>query len=219
MVVLVVFALFLSFFSYSSAQYCLCKPGSQAPDPYQKVINYACGNGADCGPIQPNGPCYQANDVQAICSYAANSYYQNEKSLGATCDFGGVASPSSSLPSDLPSGCTYPTSAGPASPTSSNGTGIPTSPPTGGFNSPPTGSGNSPPAGGGFNSPPGGFGSPPGGVNPVPDSSPGIFSPTALGPSSMTDPSLNHATSLLQISDYIVPLSLIVFSGLFILWG
>ncbi|KAL9225879.1 hypothetical protein vseg_001755 [Gypsophila vaccaria] len=203
--VLLLFALFLSLCNYSSAQYCLCKPGSQAPDPYQKVINYACGNGADCGPIQPNGPCYVANDVQAICSYAANSYYQNEKSLGATCDFGGVASPSASLPTDLPSGCTYPTSAGPAGPTTSNDTGI--SPP-GGINSPPTG----------INSPPTGIDSPPGGVNTVPGS-PGIFSPMGLGPSSMTDPSLNHATSLLQNSNYIMSLSLIVLPGLFILWG
>ncbi|XP_074274801.1 PLASMODESMATA CALLOSE-BINDING PROTEIN 4-like [Silene latifolia] len=123
MAVLVFLALFLSFTSYSSAQYCLCKPGSQAPDPYKKVIDYACGNGANCGPIQSNGPCYQANDVQALCSYAANSYYQNKKSQGATCDFGGVAAPGGSLPTGLPSGCSYPTSAGPVS----TGPGISTS--------------------------------------------------------------------------------------------
>ncbi|KAH9602633.1 hypothetical protein KSS87_005118, partial [Heliosperma pusillum] len=73
MAVLVFLALFLSFTSYSSGQYCLCKPGSQAPDPYKKVIDYACGNGANCGPIQQNGPCYQPNNIQGICSYAANS--------------------------------------------------------------------------------------------------------------------------------------------------
>ncbi|KAH9606993.1 hypothetical protein KSS87_013768 [Heliosperma pusillum] len=134
MSVFVFLALFLSFTSYSSAQYCLCKPGSQAPDPYKKVIDYACGNGANCGPIQSNGPCYQANDVQALCSYAANSYYQNKKSLGATCDFGGVASPGGSLPTGLPSGCSYPTSAG------STGPGISTNTP-GGVNGVNTGPG------------------------------------------------------------------------------
>ncbi|KAH9610217.1 hypothetical protein KSS87_001936 [Heliosperma pusillum] len=154
MALLLCFALFFTLTAYSSGQYCLCKPGSAAPDPYQKVINYACGNGANCGPIQPNGLCYQANNIQAICSYAANSYYQNEKSLGATCDFGGVAVISPTLPSDLPSGCTYPTTAGPTGPIS-NSTGIPTSPP------------------GGISTPPGGLNTGPGTTSP-----PGIFSPT-----------------------------------------
>ncbi|KAK9750644.1 hypothetical protein RND81_02G210500 [Saponaria officinalis] len=189
MSLLLFLTLFLSFISYSCGQYCLCKPGSQAPDPYKKVIDYACGNGANCGPVQQNGPCYQPNDVQAVCSYAANSYYQNKKSLGATCDFGGVAAPST-LPSDLPSGCSFPTSGG----ATSTGTGISTT------------------TGGGTTTPGGGMGT---GTNPNIFTPTGL-GPTG----GFTDPSgTNDATSLLQISTHVTSLSLTLISILSLLWA
>ncbi|KAL9226150.1 hypothetical protein vseg_001995 [Gypsophila vaccaria] len=196
MLVLLLLALFFTFFTYSSAQYCLCKPGSQAPDPYKKVIDYACGNGANCSPVQQNGPCYQPNDVQAVCSYAANSYYQNKKSLGATCDFGGVAAPSATLPSDLPSGCSFPTSGGGTTSTGTTGTGISTT----------TGGGTTTPSGG---------------MNTSTGTNPNIFTPTGLGPTGgFTDPSgANGATSLPQISTHIVPLSLTLLSIYSTLWA
>ncbi|KAK9676020.1 hypothetical protein RND81_11G048600 [Saponaria officinalis] len=193
MAIFLFFALFFSFITHSSAQYCLCKPGSQAPDPYKKVIDYACGNGASCGAIQSGGPCYQANNIQGICSYAANSYYQNKKSLGATCDFGGVAAPSGTLPSDLPSGCSFPTSGG--GPVSTGG-GVSTSTP----------GGVSTGAGGG------------GGMGTGTGTGAGSFSsPMGLGPTgSYSDP--NGATSLIQISSYAPSLFLALVSGLFILF-
>jgi hypothetical protein len=54
-------------------------------------MDYACGSGADCKSIQPNGSCFQPNTLLAHASYAFNSYWQNTKIGGGTCDFGGTA--------------------------------------------------------------------------------------------------------------------------------
>ncbi|KAJ8434515.1 hypothetical protein Cgig2_030138 [Carnegiea gigantea] len=70
--------------------WCVAKPS--VPDPIiQEAMNYACGSGADCGPIQPNGSCFQPNKLLAHASYAFNSYWQRTKVAGGTCDFGGTA--------------------------------------------------------------------------------------------------------------------------------
>jgi hypothetical protein len=66
----------------------------------QKTIDYACGSGADCNSIHENGACYNPNTVPAHCSWAANSYYQNNKAKGATCDFTGTATLTTSDPSN-----------------------------------------------------------------------------------------------------------------------
>ncbi|CAL0313629.1 unnamed protein product [Lupinus luteus] len=92
-----------------SANYCLSKDGVD-DDELQKALDYACGFGADCGPIQPNGPCFEPNTVKDHCNYAFNSYYLNMQSVGGTCDFAGAAAPSLTLPPNIPSGCVYPTS-------------------------------------------------------------------------------------------------------------
>ncbi|CAH2066332.1 unnamed protein product, partial [Thlaspi arvense] len=49
--------------------------------------------------IQQNGACFQPNTVKNHCDVAVNSYYQKKASSGATCDFSGAATISSSPPS------------------------------------------------------------------------------------------------------------------------
>ncbi|KAL6656911.1 hypothetical protein ACP70R_004691 [Stipagrostis hirtigluma subsp. patula] len=105
----------------AASQWCVCRQ-DVLPAALQKTIDYACGAGADCTPIHENGPCYNPNNVPAHCSWAANSYYQNNKGKGATCDFTGTATLTTSDPSS--SGCSYPTSA--------SAIGTPTTPTTGG---------------------------------------------------------------------------------------
>jgi hypothetical protein len=67
----------------------------------QKAIDFACGpqGGADCMPILQGGGCYSPDTAAAHCSWAANTYYQNNKARGATCDFGGAATVSTTDPS------------------------------------------------------------------------------------------------------------------------
>ncbi|XP_062153329.1 extensin-like isoform X1 [Alnus glutinosa] len=70
--------------------WCVAKP--TVPDPIiQEAMDYACGTGADCKSIQPNGSCYRPNALLVHASYAFNSYWQSTKEGGGTCDFGGTA--------------------------------------------------------------------------------------------------------------------------------
>ncbi|KAL8166863.1 hypothetical protein V2J09_008362 [Rumex salicifolius] len=72
------------------ALWCVVKPS--VPDPIiQEAMNYACGMGADCGPLQPNGLCFEPNTLIAHASFAFNSYWQRTKVAGGTCSFGGTA--------------------------------------------------------------------------------------------------------------------------------
>ena len=80
------------------AEFCVCRP-DQPTTAQQKVIDFSCGNDADCSSILQGGGCYNPNNVAAHCSWAANSYYQNNKAKGATCDFGGAATISTADPS------------------------------------------------------------------------------------------------------------------------
>ncbi|KAK8491251.1 hypothetical protein V6N13_127968 [Hibiscus sabdariffa] len=73
-----------------SGVWCVSKP--TVPDSLiQAAMDYACGSGADCKSIQPNQACFQPNTLMAHASYAFNSYWQNTKRRGGTCDFGGTA--------------------------------------------------------------------------------------------------------------------------------
>ncbi|TMW96676.1 hypothetical protein EJD97_007015 [Solanum chilense] len=128
--------LILALTGYSSgANYCVCKDGF-ADTILQHNIDYACGNGADCTGILQNGPCYNPNTIKDHCSYAVNSYYQRKASTGATCDFTGSASLTSTPPASSSSAC-YQTTGG-------TGTGTNT-----GINNPTFGMG--PTGSGGFN--------------------------------------------------------------------
>ncbi|KAG1347807.1 hypothetical protein COCNU_06G016360 [Cocos nucifera] len=80
----------------------------QSSTALQKTLDYACGAGADCTPIQQTGTCYNPNTVLAHCSYAANSYYQRKGQQQQACDFAGTATVSASDPSSA--GCSYPAS-------------------------------------------------------------------------------------------------------------
>ncbi|THG19051.1 hypothetical protein TEA_006601 [Camellia sinensis var. sinensis] len=74
----------------------------------QAALDYACGFGADCGPIQSSGLCYLPNTVQAHASYAFNSYYQRQANAPGSCDFAGSATIAKTDPSY--GSCVYPSS-------------------------------------------------------------------------------------------------------------
>lgn len=57
----------------------------------QKTLDYACGDGADCKPIQQSGACFSPDTVKAHCSYAVNSFYQRNNQNSQACVFSGTA--------------------------------------------------------------------------------------------------------------------------------
>ncbi|GJN13143.1 hypothetical protein PR202_ga31480 [Eleusine coracana subsp. coracana] len=91
-----------------ASEFCVCR-SDQPTAVLQKAIDFSCGDGADCTAILDGGSCYNPNNVASHCSWAANSYYQNNKAKGATCDFNGAATISTTDPSF--SGCTFPSTA------------------------------------------------------------------------------------------------------------
>ncbi|KAH7673515.1 X8 domain-containing protein [Dioscorea alata] len=73
-----------------TALWCVAKPAVPS-EKLQEAIDFACGEGADCEEIQPNGRCYFPDNVVAHASYAFNSYWQKWKHNGGTCGFDGTA--------------------------------------------------------------------------------------------------------------------------------
>ncbi|KAL1562750.1 PLASMODESMATA CALLOSE-BINDING PROTEIN 5-like [Salvia divinorum] len=59
----------------------------------QSALDWACGpGGADCGPIQNGGACYDASDVARMASFAFNNYYVKSRNSGDdTCSFSNTA--------------------------------------------------------------------------------------------------------------------------------
>lgn len=65
-----------------------CVPKSDASDAaLQANIDYVCGTGVDCKPIQAGGPCFNPNNVRSHAAYAMNAFYQANGLHDYACDF------------------------------------------------------------------------------------------------------------------------------------
>ncbi|KAI3946153.1 hypothetical protein MKX01_024909 [Papaver californicum] len=73
----------------------------------QTNIDYACGQpGMNCGPIQPNGACFEPNTLVSHAAYAMNLLYQTLGRNPWNCDFSQTATLTSTNPSYK--NCNYP---------------------------------------------------------------------------------------------------------------
>ncbi|XP_020262264.1 glucan endo-1,3-beta-glucosidase [Asparagus officinalis] len=68
-------------------RWCLPKPNVD-PKSLQENIDYACGQGINCSPIQSSGACFLPNTVKAHAAYAMNEFYQVYGRNFFDCDFG-----------------------------------------------------------------------------------------------------------------------------------
>ncbi|KAL9391468.1 hypothetical protein Peur_015388 [Populus x canadensis] len=89
----------------TKAGWCVPKAGVSNAQ-LQASLDYACGQGIDCGPIQPGGACFEPNTVASHASYAMNLYYQKSAKNPWNCDFSETATLTFKNPSY--NGCTYP---------------------------------------------------------------------------------------------------------------
>jgi len=78
--------------------WCLPKTGISDVQ-LQANLDYACGQGIDCSPIQPGGACFEPNTVASHAAYAMNLFYQNSGKNPLSCDFSNTALVSSNNPS------------------------------------------------------------------------------------------------------------------------
>ncbi|KAK6914310.1 X8 domain [Dillenia turbinata] len=90
----------------------------------QSALDYACGSGADCAPLQSSGLCFLPNTIQAHASYAFDSYYQRKSMASGSCDFAGTATVATTDPSY--GSCVYPSSISTAGGAATPGTTTPT---------------------------------------------------------------------------------------------
>ncbi|XP_004243401.1 PLASMODESMATA CALLOSE-BINDING PROTEIN 5 [Solanum lycopersicum] len=75
----------------------------------QSALDWACGpGGANCGPIQPGGPCYDPKDIQKTASYVFNDYFIKHGMTEDACNFDDNAALISINPSH--NGCKFPSS-------------------------------------------------------------------------------------------------------------
>ncbi|GKD49092.1 plasmodesmata callose-binding protein 5-like protein [Tanacetum coccineum] len=69
----------------------------------QSAIDWACGTGgADCGPVQQGGVCFDGSDIRKTASYVFNNYCGKNGMTEETCNFANTAAltdldPSNSL--------------------------------------------------------------------------------------------------------------------------
>lgn len=71
-------------------KFCVPKPEA-SDDALQKNLDWACGKGIDCSPIQPGGACGDPATVRFRAQFAMNSYYRNNGGADSACDFSGTA--------------------------------------------------------------------------------------------------------------------------------
>ncbi|KAJ9186595.1 hypothetical protein P3X46_002145 [Hevea brasiliensis] len=89
----------------NKATWCVPKAGVSDAQ-LQANLDYACGRGIDCSPIQPGGACFEPNTVSSHAAYAMNLLYQNSDRNPWNCDFSQTATLSSKNPSY--NACKYP---------------------------------------------------------------------------------------------------------------
>ncbi|EPS63195.1 hypothetical protein M569_11595, partial [Genlisea aurea] len=85
----------------SPARHIWCVAKNNAGDgALRSAIDWACGaGGADCGPIQQGGRCYDAADLRRTASFAFNDYFVEHGPSDDNCNFGGAAALTSLDPS------------------------------------------------------------------------------------------------------------------------
>ncbi|GAB2223509.1 hypothetical protein Droror1_Dr00017650 [Drosera rotundifolia] len=70
----------------SGKRWCLPRHGAKDQD-LQRNIDYVCGLGLNCVPIQAGGRCFLPNTVRAHAAYAMNLYFQTTGRRDHACDF------------------------------------------------------------------------------------------------------------------------------------
>ncbi|KAK6136768.1 hypothetical protein DH2020_029481 [Rehmannia glutinosa] len=81
-----------------AAGWCVPRPGISDAQ-LQANLDYACGQGIDCSPIQPGGPCFEPTTVLSHAAYAMNLLYQSAGRNPWNCDFMQTATLTSINPS------------------------------------------------------------------------------------------------------------------------
>ncbi|KAK8334218.1 hypothetical protein V6Z11_A10G259600 [Gossypium hirsutum] len=68
-----------------------CVPKPEATDSQlQNNLDYACGQGIDCRPIQAGGVCVEPGTVRSRAAFAMNSYFKSKLGVDSACDFSGT---------------------------------------------------------------------------------------------------------------------------------
>ncbi|KFK30062.1 hypothetical protein AALP_AA7G211800 [Arabis alpina] len=89
----------------TSTGWCVPKKGATV-EQLQASLDWACGQGIDCGPIQPGGVCFDPNNVASHAAFAMNMYFQKSAKKSTDCDFSQTATITSQNPSY--NSCVYP---------------------------------------------------------------------------------------------------------------
>ncbi|CAL5384988.1 unnamed protein product [Camellia sinensis] len=79
------------------AAWCVPKAGVSDAQ-LQTNLDYACGQGIDCSPIQPGGACFDPNTLASHATFAMNLLYQTAGRNPWNCDFSQTATLSSNNP-------------------------------------------------------------------------------------------------------------------------